>query len=154
MGLVGFTGRRLRRLLNAPVELTDENGDAWDKDRVGSEGERLAEIYLRTEGFKILHRNFRAPQGGEVDIVCRDGKILAFVEVKTRTTLAFGRPIEAVTMDKRHLITRGAMEWLRMLDFPPANYRFDVVEVLLTGGEAPDINLVKNAFETPEPYIY
>ena len=154
MGLAGFTGRRLRRLLNAPVEMTDAEGEPWDKDRVGREGEDLAALFLRSEGMTVLYRNFRASLGGEVDIVCRDRNTLVFVEVKTRTSREFGRPIDAVTMDKQHLITRGAMGWLRLLDFPPQNYRFDVVEVVLAPGEPPDLHLVRNAFETPEPFIY
>ena len=132
------------------------DGEYLGKDQIGKLGESLAARHLRSEGFKVLHRNFRAVDGGEVDIVCRDGSVLAFVEVKTRTSLAYGRPIDAVTMDKRFLITRGAMEWLRLLDRPEGsvNYRFDVVEVLLTDGEPPDFTVVKGAFETPEPFIY
>ncbi len=55
--------------------------------RSGGAGERLAEKYLRRHGYKILYRNFRAPGGGEVDLVCRDiaENTLVFVEVKTRT---------------------------------------------------------------------
>ncbi len=119
-------------------------------------GERLAARYLRRYGYKVLYRNFRAPEGGEVDVVCRDGEVLAFVEVKTRTGEGFGRPIDAVTAGKRLLIARGAMAWLRLLDRPPGsvNYRFDVVEVLLGDGEPPDFTVVKGAFETPEPLLY
>jgi putative endonuclease len=134
--------------------LTNEAGDPIGKDAVGAEGERLAAIFLRSEGMKILWRNFRANGGGEVDIVARDRETLVFAEVKTRTSLFHGRPIEAVTMDKRYLITRGALEWLRMLDFAPRHFRFDVVEVILVDGKAPDLNLVRDAFELPEPYIY
>jgi len=132
------------------------DGESLGNEEIGELGESLAARHLRSEGFKVLYRNFRAVDGGEVDIVCRDGKILAFVEVKTRTSLAYGRPIDAVTMDKRYLITRGAMGWLRVLDRPEGsvNYRFDVVEVLLTDGEPPDFTLVKAAFETPEPFLY
>lgn len=141
-------------MLSSPSRLKDEAGEPVGKDAVGVEGERLAAIYLRAEGMKILWRNFRAPTGGEVDIVARDRKTLVFAEVKTRTSLAYGRPIEAVTMEKRYLITRGALEWLRMLDYAPRSFRFDVVEVLLADGEAPKLNLVRAAFELPEPFLY
>jgi len=133
--------------------LTDEGGKPIGKDAVGEEGERLAALYLRAEGMKVLYRNFRAHGGGEVDLVAREHKTLVFAEVKTRTSLRHGRPIEAVTPDKRYLITRGALEWLRMLDFPPRTFRFDVVEVLLAEGEAPKLNLVRAAFELPEPFL-
>ena len=123
---------------------------------MGELGEQLAVRHLRSEGYKVLYRNFRAVEGGEVDIVCRHGDVLAFVEVKTRTSDKYGRPIDAVNMDKRFLITRGAMEWLRLLDFEngEVRYRFDVVEVMLSNGERPEFNVVREAFETPEPYIY
>ena len=103
---------------------------------------------------KVLHRNFRAPKGGEVDIVCRDGDVLVFAEVKTRTTLDYGRPASAVNRGKQRLITRGGLGWLRLLDFPEVNFRFDIVEVVLVEGEVPDINLIRNAFQLPEPYRY
>ena len=78
-------------------------------------GERIARVYLKGEGRKILYRNFRAPKGGEVDIVARDGEVLSFVEVKTRTSEEFGRPLDAVNRKKQKLIERGANEWLRLL---------------------------------------
>ena len=121
---------------------------------MGELGERLGTKYLKSIGFKILMRNFRAQGGGEVDIVCREGRRLVFVEVKTRTSLSHGRPIEAVDEAKQYLITRGAMEWLARLDRPSVYYRFDVLEVMLRHGEPPDFNLVREAFETPEPYYY
>ena len=81
---------------------------------LGREGEDIAARHLRACGYKILRRNFRAPHGGEVDIVCRHGKELVFVEVKTRSSEEFGRPFDAVDQKKRRLIIRGAMKWLRM----------------------------------------
>ena len=99
---------------------------------VGCLGERMAVRHLKKAGMKILYRNFRAQHGGEIDIIARDGQVLTFIEVKTRTNEKFGRPVEAVNMDKRFLITRGACEWLRMIeeDQNKINYRFDVVEVI------------------------
>lgn len=142
-------------MLNCPSHLTDPGSGhtLMDKDDVGVEGERLAALYLRAQRFKVLYRNYRASLGGEVDIVAREGKTLCFIEVKTRTSLAYGRPIEAVTLDKQHLITRGAVEWLRLLDFEVEHFRFDVVEVLLADGIPPKINLVRKAFELPDSYI-
>lgn len=101
----------------------------------------------------MLFRNFRAPQGGEVDLVCRDkaeGE-LVFVEVKTRRSLAHGRPAEAVTGEKQALIIKGALAWLRLLDRTEVIYRFDVVEVVVEGGRR-RINLIRSAFSMPERY--
>lgn len=130
-----------------------EEDGRW-KQEVGKLGERLAARFLKKEGMKILYRNFRAPKGGELDLVCRDGDTLVFAEVKTRTSLRFGRPAEAVNKKKQMLIVRGALEWLRLLDHPDLLFRFDVVEVLLRDGEVAEINLIRNAFNLPGHLIY
>jgi putative endonuclease len=126
-----------------------------DAAELGRLGERLAARYLRRQGYRVLYRNYRAPHGGEVDIVCRDRSCdtLVFVEVKTRRGLGFGTPGEAVTRDKQKLIARGALAWLRLLDHPDILFRFDIVEILFDGNE-PSFHIIKDAFKLPEPYIY
>jgi len=121
---------------------------------LGRRGEELAVRFLRCNGCKILRRNFRAPHGGEVDVVCRDKRHneLVFVEVKTRSQEAFGRPLDAVDEKKRRLIIRGAMQWLRLLEMPDITFRFDVVEVVMT--EPPEIRRIENAFQLPDRYSY
>src|SRR5438105_8426903 len=69
--------------------------------RRGARGEKLACRFLRSSGYKILFRNFKDRRGGEIDVVCRDGDTLVFVEVKTRADEEFGRPIEAVDRQKQ-----------------------------------------------------
>ena len=101
----------------------------------------------------MLYRNYRAPKGGEVDLVCRDGDTLVFAEVKTRSSEAFGTPAEAVTRSKQHLIARGALAWLRLLGNPDIPFRFDIIEIRMTG-KKPEINVIRNAFTLPEPYRY
>ncbi len=134
--------------LATPVQL----GDA-DKDEIGRLGEDLAAHFLRRqEMMRVLRRNFRAPQGGEVDIVCRHLEDLVFVEVKTRTSTDFGRPIDAVDAEKQRLIARGALEWVRLLHRRDIRFRFDVIEVVLKEGKRPDIQRVQNAFELPDNY--
>lgn len=110
---------------------------------------------MRRHGYKILHRNFRAPHGGEVDLVCRDKSCdtLVFIEVKTRRGLDYGAPAEAVTRDKQKLIARGALAWLRMLDRPDILIRFDIVEVVVEQ-DRPVFNVIRDAFTLPEPYLY
>ncbi|MCB1231174.1 MAG: YraN family protein [Verrucomicrobiae bacterium] len=126
---------------------------AWNRF-IGEYGERLTMKYLRREGMKPLFRNFRAPQGGEVDIVCRDGECLVFIEVKTRRSTDFGRPVRAVDRAKQLLITRGAMAWLRELNHPDIVFRFDVVEVVLEEGKPPQIEHLKNVFQLPDSIRY
>ncbi len=128
-----------------------ENEDQW----LGHEGERLALGYLRRNRYKVLYRNFRAPKGGEVDIVCRDKTCdtLVFVEVKTRRSLAYGAPSESVTRAKQKLIARGALAWLQLLNNPEILFRFDIVEIVIRDGR-PEFNLIRDAFKLPEPHIY
>jgi putative endonuclease len=120
----------------------------------GIRGEKLACRYLRRNGYKVLFRNFRGHSGGEIDIVCRDKDTLVFVEVKTRTREDFGRPVEAVGREKQRRISRGGLAWLRMLDDPDILCRFDIVEVILAEDTKPRIEIIKNAFPLPAPYIY
>lgn len=94
----------------------------------------------------MLYRNFRAPHGGEVDIVAREGKQLLFVEVKTRREGAKIRGFDAVNASKQALIERGANDWLRLLGTREIPWRFDVVEVYVADGERPRVHRVENAF--------
>ncbi len=120
---------------------------------LGLEGEKLAARFLRQNGCKVLYRNFRAPHGGEVDLVCRDRKrkTLVFVEVKTRRSLDLGHPSEAVNAAKQKLISKGALAWLRMLGNPDICYRFDIVEVVVSENGV-ELNQIENAFTLSEPY--
>jgi putative endonuclease len=122
--------------------------------RRGALGEKLACRYLKRNGYKILFRNFRGRSGGEIDVVCRDNDTLVFVEVKTRGSEDFGRPVEAIDREKRNRISRGALAWLRMLDNPDILFRFDVVEVIITEHAKPRFELIKNAFPLSKPYMY
>jgi putative endonuclease len=126
-----LAGRRL-----APPHLT-----------LGRLGEKIASDYLRRNGFRVLYRNFRSRRGGEIDLVCRDRSehTLVFVEVKTRTTDAFGPPHAAVIQAQQDRIIRGAKEWLRLLNDPRVPYRFDVVEVLMKPTQR--VQLIKGAFQ-------
>jgi len=122
--------------------------------QLGARGEKLAARHLRRQGFKVLYRNFRGRQGGEIDLVCRDRDTLVFVEVKTRTREDFGRPLEAVGAKKQRRISLGALAWLRLLGNPDILFRFDIVEVTVAANSPPKIELIRNAFQLSEPYLY
>lgn len=122
------------------------DGSPWDRKAIGDYGERVAAAWLRANGCKILYRNFRAPHGGEVDIVARHGKLLLFVEVKTRRAGAKIRGLDAVNASKQALIERGANEWLRLLGTRGIPWRFDVIEVQVEHGKPPRVNRVENVF--------
>jgi len=126
---------------------------AWrkmDRGEIGRMGELIAARWLASHGRRVLYRNYRGVNRGEVDIVARHRDVLSFVEVKTRTSTAFGRPADAVGPDKQRLIQRGAMDWLRLLGNPRIKFRFDIAEVILIEGELPHVHIIENAFQMPE----
>lgn len=125
-------------------------GRPLTRAELGRLGELHAARWLATRGRKLLYRNYRGPARGEVDLVCRHGRVLTFVEVKTRSSEAFGRPADAVTRDKQRLVRRGAQDWLRRLGHPPIPIRFDIVEVLLVPGHVPRLHVIEDAFQLPE----
>lgn len=99
---------------------------AWHND-FGVRGEDLAVEYLRSGGYVILDRNWRSGHR-EIDIVATQGDVIVFVEVKARTNAFYGRPEDAVTRRKMHLLVLAADAYLRynMLD---KEVRFDVITV-------------------------
>ena len=123
-----------------------------DPHTLGRLGERAAARHLQKVGYRVLYWNFRAPHGGEVDLVCRHETTLVFVEVKTRRTVRHGRPASAVHLHKQRLIARGAIAWLRMLNNPAVPFRFDIVEVVTTPSSDFSIQILENAFQLPEPW--
>jgi putative endonuclease len=126
--------------------LTGTDGQARDRIWLGAYGEKVAADWLRSQGCKILARNFRGPRRGEVDIIARDHKLLLFVEVKTRRAGSKIRGLDAVGKDKQGLIERGANAWLKRLGTRDLPWRFDVIEVNVKEGEKPKINHVRDAF--------
>lgn len=110
-----------------------------EKRRLGFFGEQKAAGYLKRQGYEIVVRNYRCPFG-EVDIIAKKDGVLAFVEVKTRTSDNFGQPNEAVD-GRRMERYRNCVRYFftgREID---CTVRFDIIEV--TGG---GINHIENAF--------
>lgn len=122
------------------------DGEFRDRIWLGNYGEQVAADWLRAKGCKILAKNFAGPRRGEVDIVARDGKLLLFVEVKTRRKESKIRPLDAVNREKQSLIERGANAWLKQLGSRDLPWRFDVIEVYVEDGVKPQVNHVKDAF--------
>jgi len=90
-------------------------------------------------------RNYRAP-AGEIDIIALDGKTLVFAEVKTRTSLLFGHPSEAVDRRKMHKIERAASHYISTHK-ADARARFDVISVRVGPDGEADVEHLKDAFE-------
>ncbi len=126
--------------------MTVADGQIRDRIWIGNYGEQVAAAWLRSQGCKILARNFRGPHRGELDIVARDGKLLLFVEVKTRRAGNKIRGLDAVGKDKQRLIERGANAWLKSLGTRDLPWRFDVIEISVAEGKKPQVNWVKDAF--------
>lgn len=113
-----------------------------ERRALGISGEDAVAGWYAANGYDVVARNWRCGVLGELDLVCRRGRSVVFCEVKTRTTDAFGAPVEAVTRDKQMRIRRLAARWLSdAADFRPVDIRFDVASVL--GGE---IDVVTGAF--------
>lgn len=113
---------------------------------VGRRGEELAARDLVRRGWRILDRNFRWGSK-ELDLVARKGRILAFVEVKTRRGSGFGHPLEAITRKKRMELESCARAWLRERPPPPGFVRrFDAVAVHLDETGTARIEHVEDAW--------
>jgi putative endonuclease len=120
--------------------------------RVGRRGERLAERYLSSLGWKILARNWRAGHT-EIDLVARRSEVLAFVEVKTRSQGGAGHPFEAITAKKRTDVGRAAGRWLREHETDLKGIetlRFDAISVELVPERAPQIRHLPDAWRMGE----
>ena len=115
---------------------------------LGAEGEQRAAEHLARQGYRIEGRNVRAG-GVELDLVARRGRLLVFVEVKTRRSRRFGAPELAVDFAKRARLVRGAAAWLHEHGGHGARVRFDVVACEV-GPESPPswrIRHIEGAFE-------
>lgn len=108
------------------------------KDELGQRGENLAARHLVGAGFTIVTRNWRCPVG-EIDIVARDGDALVIVEVKTRTSTAYGSPAEAITSRKADKLRELALTWLQ--EHPGGGHaiRFDVIGVVIPKQGVPQL---------------
>jgi putative endonuclease len=115
------------------------------RQKLGKIGEDLACRELERRGYAILARRYRHA-GAEIDIVARDGATLVFVEVKAREGREFGDGAEAITRRKRRRIAMAAMDYLVRHQKEECPCRFDVVSVMLTGGEAQS-EVIPNAFD-------
>jgi len=123
-----------------------------DHNEFGREGERQAARFLRSQGYKILYRNFRPPVGGEVDLICRhrNPRTLVFIEVKSRRSERYGTASAAVGRKKQKRLILAAQYWLSLLERPDVTVQFDVLEVICADGTW-KIRHIADAFSSEEP---
>ncbi len=110
----------------------------------GRWGENVAASYLQGQGYEILDRNVRTAYG-ELDLITRKGDVLVFVEVKTRRTLAYGLPEEAITQKKATHLLQSAQAYILSNNLPDIDWRVDLVSIYKTEDPKPDITHVENA---------
>ena len=115
------------------------------RQRRGMAGERAAMRYLVACGWQVEAHRFRIGRH-DLDLVVRRGRLVAFVEVKTRRSLRCGSPIEAVSALKRRLIERVALGWRLRHGRPGDEYRFDLVAVSDQGGGRFEVDHVADAW--------
>ena len=111
----------------------------------GRAAEEAAAAWLESRGYRVLARN-HTTRRGEVDLVCREGGTLCFVEVRSRSRLDFGSPVASVTTRKARRVVAAATDWALRHGGLEQAMRFDVVGVDLSG-DAPRFALVRGAFD-------
>lgn len=114
------------------------------KKMLGRKGEDRAAAYLTRQGYRILERNYATPSG-EIDVIAMDEETVVFVEVKTRTSDAFGAPELAVNARKQQRMIKAALGYIRYKKLHQVPCRFDVVAI--SAGKDQDVELIRNAFE-------
>ena len=111
----------------------------------GHAGEQAAQAYLQSCGYTIVARNWRGG-GGELDMVCRHGQELIFVEVKTRAKAGRTLPIQALTVAKQRKLIRAASAYLSRHQLWDAPCRFDIISVH-ADSSGHQVEHCRNAFE-------
>ena len=108
-------------------------------------GEKLAGDFLKKRGYRILETNYRCPNG-EIDIVAKHKESVAFIEVRTKTSLEFGSPEESITPAKKERMRNAAFHYRQTHTELPLLWRIDVVAVEVNKkGELSRIELIENA---------
>ena len=112
------------------------------KKLIGTRGEDLACAELERQGMRVLERNWRC-RLGEIDIVAAEagatGLTLVFCEVKCRSGLGFGHPLEAITYAKMRTLRQLAALWMREHRMKASCIRLDAIGVVLAPGQEPSL---------------
>ena len=131
----------------APDAYTDDVTQA--RQTLGRAAEDAAAAHLTRAGFKILERNVRLGHG-EIDLVCSDGDVVVFVEVKCRRASWGDPPAAAVSWHKQRRLTRLAQHYLKWRRLDGVRCRFDVVSVTLDAAGRAGLAHVRSAFDAVE----
>ena len=113
-----------------------------NRRKFGIIGEKIAQNYLKNNGYEIIETNFYTKKG-EIDIICKKDNYIIFTEVKTRNNLEYGTPAMAVNSIKKMHIKNSSKIYIHINKLYGCNIRFDVVEIILHNGKC-QINHIKN----------
>ncbi len=123
-----------------------------DRQALGRRGERAAARFLRRQGWVILHRRYRSPEG-ELDLVMTDRRQIVFVEVKARLGASAAEAMDNVHPEKQRRLLQAAAAYLQRFGLQGRPIRFDVVSVVWPQeGTPPRITHIPAAFEAPEGF--
>ncbi len=112
--------------------------------KTGAFGEQLVVDFLIKQEIEIIERNWRVREG-EIDIVALNNNgIFLFIEVKTRSSIAFGHPFEAINREKANRMQRLALAWLATHGALGCEYQIDVAGVLISPDESHTIEYRAN----------
>ena len=111
----------------------------------GDLGEDAAARYLKGHGYRVLERNWRYRQW-ELDLICRDGDTVVFVEVKTRGVGTLGIPADGLNRKKQARLVKAASQYLTKNNLWDEPCRFDLAAVIDTGSGM-DVEYIENAFD-------
>ena len=108
-------------------------------------GEKLAQDFLKKQGYRVIETNYRCPEG-EIDIIAKHKDSLVFIEVRTKRSLEFGSPEESITRTKRERLRTAAARYRQTHNNLPLSWRIDVVAIELDQrGKPSRIELIENA---------
>jgi putative endonuclease len=116
-----------------------------DTKTIGQSGEQAAVVFLKNKGFRIIQTNYRVA-GAEVDIIALTGRILCFIEVKTRKSGDYGSPEAFVHLTKQRKIIRAAKFFSARKPYREYLVRFDVVSII-RDENGMTFDHLENAFE-------
>ncbi len=108
----------------------------------GQKGENIAAEYIKKLGYKIIDKNWHYSKNAEIDIIAEDKGTLVFIEVKTRTTLNYGHPFEAINQTKIAKIHNAIYGYLSKTENKYNSFRFDGIAII--GLDNPKIEHIKD----------
>jgi len=137
---VNIIHRICERFLGSPQDLSENSSRA----ERGTFGEDLAANYCKRKlGYKLIVRNWRYKRD-EVDLICRDGEVLVFVEVRARAEDALVSGFHSVGKHKKEVLRRAYKNYLNQLQKPPKHFRFDIIDVAISNSGSGEVRHYAN----------